>query len=118
LGKENDGGTGCEIGGLCRRLKRKNLQNQRREGGGGSPWKKEDGFRFRFFCIFSDVSKLPPLCLSYGPVFIGKMLHGSQDWSLNFFFFFVNLIFLNFFVFFWKWAISTSTQWRKSMILK
>ena len=37
LGKENDGGTGCEIGGLCRRLKRKNLQNQRREGGGGSP---------------------------------------------------------------------------------
>jgi hypothetical protein len=29
--------AGCEIGGLCRRLKRKNLQNQRREGGGGSP---------------------------------------------------------------------------------
>jgi hypothetical protein len=37
LRKEDDGGTGCEIGGLCRRLKRKNLQNQRREGGGGSP---------------------------------------------------------------------------------
>jgi hypothetical protein len=27
LRKEDDGGTGCEIGGLCRRLKRKNLQN-------------------------------------------------------------------------------------------
>jgi hypothetical protein len=41
----------------------------------------------------------PAFCLSIGPVFIGKMLHGSQNWSLNFFFF-VNLIFLNFFVFF------------------
>jgi len=37
LRKEDDGGTGCEIGGLCRQLKRKNLQNQRRGGGGGSP---------------------------------------------------------------------------------
>jgi hypothetical protein len=45
------------------------------------------------------------------------MLHGSQNWSLNFLFF-VNLIFLNFFVFFWKQVISTSTQWRKSIILK
>ena len=43
--------------------------------------------------------KLTPPCLSCEPVFIGKMLHGSQNWSLNFLFFFVNLIFLNFFVF-------------------
>ena len=57
--------------------------------------------RFRVSLPLFYLSKLPPLCLSYGPVFIGKMLHGSQDWSLNFFsFFFVNLIFLNFFVFF------------------
>jgi len=41
----------------------------------------------------------PSPCLSCGPVFIGKMLHGSQNWSLNFLSFFVNLIFLNFFVF-------------------
>ena len=51
--------------------------------------------------IFFDVVKIAPLfCLSCGPVFIGKMLHGSQNWSLNFLSFFVNLIFLNFFVFF------------------
>jgi hypothetical protein len=51
--------------------------------------------------IFFDVVKTAPLfCLSCGPVFIGKMLHGSQNWSLNFLSFFVNLIFLNFFVFF------------------
>ena len=36
------------------------------------------------------IAKLPPLCLSCGPVFIGKMLHGSQNWSLNFLSFFVN----------------------------
>ena len=38
---EEDAGTGLEREkeneGLCRRLKRKNLQDQRREGGGGSP---------------------------------------------------------------------------------
>jgi hypothetical protein len=44
---------------LCRRLKRKNLQNQRREGGGGSPWKKM-GLGLGFFCIFSDVVKIAP----------------------------------------------------------
>jgi len=32
LRKEDDGGTGCEIGGLCRQLKRENLQKQRRGG--------------------------------------------------------------------------------------
>ena len=61
-----------------------------------------DRFRFRlFFLYFSDVSKIdPPLCLSCGPVFIGKMLHESQNWSLNFLSIFVNLIFLKCFVFF------------------
>jgi hypothetical protein len=60
----------------------------------------EIGLALGLGLYFSDVSKLPPsFCLSIGPVFIGKMLHGSQNWSLNFFFF-VNLIFLNFFVFF------------------
>jgi hypothetical protein len=54
----------------------------------------------RVFCCPFNCKIPPPLCLSCGPVFIGKMLHGSQNWSLNFLSFFVNLIFLNFFVFF------------------
>jgi hypothetical protein len=74
--------------------------------------------RFRVFLPLFYLSKLPPsFCLSIGPVFIGKMLHGSQNWSLNFFFF-VNLIFLNFFCIFESEQISTSTQCGKSMILK
>jgi 1,4-dihydroxy-2-naphthoate octaprenyltransferase len=58
--------------------------------------------RFRVSLSLFYLSKLPPppVALSIGPVFIGKMLHGSQNWSLNFLSFFVNLIFLNFFVFF------------------
>jgi hypothetical protein len=35
---------------------------------------------FLFLCCLSpQISKLPPYCLSCGPVFIGKMLHGSQN---------------------------------------
>jgi hypothetical protein len=82
-------------------------ENQRQGVGGAAAAKngeESDGFRvflFRVFLyFFLMLSKLPPLCLSCGPVFIGKMLHGSQNWSLNFLSFFVNLIFLNFFVFF------------------
>ena len=46
--------------------------------GGGSFVRDRFSFRFRFFFVFSDVSKLPPpFCLSIGSVFIGKMLHGS-----------------------------------------
>jgi len=48
-----------------------------------------DRFRVRFslfLCCLSQITKCPPLCLSCGPVFIGKMLHGSQNWSLNFLF--------------------------------
>jgi len=45
--------------------------------------------RFRVSLPLFYLSKLPPpFCLSCGPVFIGKMLHGSQNWSLNFFSFF------------------------------
>ena len=54
----------------------------------------------RVFCCPYNCKIAPPSCLSCGPVFIGKMLHGSPNWSLNFLSFFVNLIFLNFFVFF------------------
>jgi hypothetical protein len=46
--------------------------------GGGSFVRDRFSLRFRvFFLYFSDVSKLPFVCLSCGPVFIGKMLHGS-----------------------------------------
>ena len=63
--------------------------------------KKNDKLLGFLLLLPSLIAKLPPLfCLSIGPVFIGKMLHGSQNWSLNFLSFFVNLIFLNFFVFF------------------
>jgi len=68
-----------------------------------------------FFVFFFNVSKLPPSsCVSCGPIFIGKMLLGPQNWSLNFSFF-QNF---DFSCIFWKWAISTSTQWEKSMLLK
>ena len=43
------------------------------------------GFLFPFFVC----QNCPPsFCLSIGPVFIGKMLLGSQNWSLNFLSFF------------------------------
>jgi len=50
--------------------------------------------------FFSNVQNCPPFCVSCGLIFIGKMLLRPQNWSLNFLSFFVNLIFLNFFVFF------------------
>jgi len=69
---------------------------------GGAGWEKIELKVSRVSVFVAPlIAKLPPpLCLSCGPVFIGKMLHGSQNWSLNFLSFFVNLIFLNFFVFF------------------
>jgi hypothetical protein len=43
---------------------------------------------FRVFCVLSIVQNCQlPLCVSCGPIFIGKMLLGPQNWSLNFFFF-------------------------------
>jgi len=61
-----------------------------RAGGGGGPL-GEDKLRsflgFFLFCVISpSFQNPPPFCLSCGPVFIGKILHGSQNWSLNFFF--------------------------------
>jgi len=69
-------------------------------GAGPTAAWRRDRFRVLFLCSLSSNIKIAPPCLSCGPVFIGKMLHGSQNWSLNFLSFFVNLIFLNFFVFF------------------
>ena len=48
------------------------------------------GFRFRFFffVFLFFLLKLPPSpCVSCGPIFIGKMLFGPQNRSLNFSFF-------------------------------
>jgi hypothetical protein len=43
---------------------------------------------FRVFCVLLIVQNCQlPLCVSCGPIFIGKMLLGPQNWSLNFFFF-------------------------------
>jgi len=84
------------------RLARRREKSDEGWGGGGSGWgrrKNDKLFRVSLF-VAPLIAKLPPLCLSCGPVFIGKMLHGSQNWSLNFLLFFVNLIFLNFFEFF------------------
>ena len=59
--------------------------------------------RFRVFLPLFYLSKLPPSsCLSCGPVFIGKMLHGSQNWSLNFLFFLQNFDFFCFFLVFFE----------------
>jgi hypothetical protein len=43
----------------------------------GGRLREKDGFRVRYFLMLSKLP--PPLCLSCGPVFIGKMLHGSQN---------------------------------------
>jgi hypothetical protein len=41
-----------------------------------------------FFVFLFFLLKLPPSpCVSCGPIFIGKMLFGPQNWSLNFPFF-------------------------------
>jgi len=64
LRKEDDGGTDCEIGGLCRRLKRKNLQNQRREGGAAALLEKKMGLGLGFLYFFFDVVKIAPPCLA------------------------------------------------------
>ena len=49
------------------------------------------GFFLYFLLMLSKLQ--PPFCLSCEPVFIGKMLHGSQNWSLNFLSFFVKFDF-------------------------
>jgi hypothetical protein len=59
------------------------------------------GFLF-LLCLSPQISKLPPLLEKNqcSLVFIGKVLLGFQTSPLTFFLFFVNLIFLKFFVFF------------------
>ena len=41
---------------------------------------------FLFFVLPPTNCKIAPPVLSFGPIFIGKMLLGTQNWSLNFFF--------------------------------
>ena len=49
------------------------------EGGAAALLEKKNGFRFRFFCIFSDVVKITPLLkIQCSMVFIGKVLLGFQ----------------------------------------
>jgi len=59
------------------------------------------GLGLVFLCVF--LSKLPPptFCVSCGPIFIGKMLLGPQNWFLNFPFF-VNFDFSCFFLVFFE----------------
>jgi hypothetical protein len=68
-----------------------------------------------FLYFFSSVSKLFPLlfCVCWRLLFIGKMLLGPQNWSLNFFFwkFWFFLIFLDF-------SYQHRLEWGKSMIFK
>ena len=53
---------------------------------------EEKNLRVSVFCVFDSLSpKLPndppPLLLSFEPIFIGKLLSGTPNWSLNFFLF-------------------------------
>jgi hypothetical protein len=68
-------------------------------GGGCFGWRWILGLGFPFFLYFS--FKISPLVLSCGPIFIGKILLGPQNWSLNFPFF-VNFDFSCFFLYFLK----------------
>jgi hypothetical protein len=69
--------------------KRRNAKNQR-GGAAAAPFDEgEEGVQllgfFSFFVLPPPlIAKLPPLLLSFGPIFIGKMLPGPQNWSLNF----------------------------------
>ena len=61
-----------------------------------------------FLCFFSICQNCPPLLCELKTSIYMQNVAVPQNWSLNFFLF-VNLIFLNFFYFFLKRAISTST---------
>jgi hypothetical protein len=83
------------------RKKRKKIQ-----GGGrllsGEGAQKSLAFRVFFFFVLPPLNcKIAPLVLSFGRILIGKMLPGTQNWSLNFFFF-VNFDFSCFFLVFFK----------------
>jgi hypothetical protein len=71
---------------------------------------------FRVFCGFSLFCKIVPSSLWVLKAIIYRQ---NVAWASKFgpsTFFFVNFDFSYFFFFFWKRAISTSTQWGKSMI--
>jgi len=90
-----------------------------RAGGGGGPL-GEDRFRsflgFFLFCGVSPNYKMlpPPPFVCWRLLFIGKMLLGPQNWSLNFLFF-VNFDFSYFFVFFeneqYQHRLKEENQW-------
>ena len=89
-------------------------------------WGERMGLRLGFFCVFFFwmLAKLTPsLKNQCSMVFIGKVLLGFQTspstfLSFSFPFFFCKFWFFLYFCIFWKRAISTSTQWGKSLILK
>jgi hypothetical protein len=72
--------------------KKKNKNKKGERGAAAAPsGEGEEGVQllgfFSFFVLPPFNCKIAPsLSLSFGPIFIGKMLFGSQNWSLNFFF--------------------------------
>jgi hypothetical protein len=94
-GSEREFKSGEKKGEVCCGFKRK---NQNRVGGGCL---ESDRFKFRFrvrfFCVFPQYVKLPPLCVLYRLVFIGKNIARFSNLVPQLLSFFVNLIFLIFF---------------------
>ena len=70
-------------------------KNQNQGGAGGSVLVRGEKIRLLGFllCVPSpqNYQMTPPFLLSFEPIFIGKMLSGTSNWSLNFFLF-ANLI--------------------------
>jgi hypothetical protein len=89
-------------------------------GRGGAPLLQKRiglGLGF-FFWYFFWCFKIAPFCVCWRPVFIGKNVARFSNLVPQLLSFCKFWFFLFFFVFFWKQAISTSTQWGKSMIFK
>jgi len=66
-------------------------REKKSKGGGrllsGEGAQKSLAFRVFFFFVLPPLNcKIAPLVLSFGRILIGKMLLGTQNWSLNFFF--------------------------------
>ena len=107
-------------------------RGEKKSPGGAAAWRRSEeveglsvqkiglGKILGFFvvCVASPlIAKLPPLSLSFGPIFIGKMLFGPQNWSLNFLSF-VNFDFFIFLYFLKTSNINVDLNEEKSMILK
>ena len=96
-GWSSDVVVGCcekEMGvwGLGGRLREKRKNQKKRGVGGWRPVLVREKKRFSFFRVspffvlpLTKLQNAPPV-LSFGPIFIGKMLPGTQNWSLNFLF--------------------------------